>query len=58
MKDRDFLVWVLRKLSSQGFPDGADYMTKLASIIDRTHPNQKSANIASAARVRDLIENG
>jgi hypothetical protein len=57
MKDREFLIWILQRLmlydTSATF--GTDYVTKLASIIDRTHKDQLSPNIASSERVKELV---
>ncbi len=56
MKDREFLVWLLQRLYAVHHePLNVDYMLKLASIIDRTHPDQCSPNIATAVRVRELV---
>jgi hypothetical protein len=58
MLDREFLILVLARLHYvYGEEVELDYMTKLASIIDRTHPAQMSANVATSSRVRELIEN-
>ena len=57
MMDRDLLIWILQRLHQldEGAQPEVDYMTKLASIIDRTHPNQYSPNIAGSIRVRELL---
>lgn len=56
MHDREFLIWLLAWLHNEyGCSPGLDYMGKLASIIDRTHREQLSPNIASVSRVEELI---
>ena len=55
MKDRDYLIWLLQRLHHiHGENLTRVHMSKLASIIDRIHPDQYSPDIAGPSRTAEL----
>ena len=56
MRDRDFLIWIHRRLESHGESDLLDYMHKLRAIIRATPIDRATPNCNSCNSIDSLIQ--
>ena len=56
MNDKEFLMWIYRRLINHGEGSHVDYMRRLRAISEATDPEKKTRIIFTATELLELLK--